>query len=285
EASRKAADEIVGAAAEQLAHSSYAASHREMLHWNSPFNRRRLTAVLADPDRLVRAVSQASRHYRVARNRRWLERHLTRTLPAAPYVMYALQHTPEAGICSQAPRWVRQEAVIEQLAISAPAGVRVVAKEHPRTFGSRGASFFSPLTDLPNVVTCHPTVSTEALLHGADGVVAVTGSPGFEALILGKRVGVLGRPFYAAYKGVRLLDHPADVYAALADRAWRPDTMVEERREFLAAYVQSLFDFGHGDGPRLYPASGGERWAAALRDVHGFVRVHGLRPADFESGL
>jgi hypothetical protein len=213
-----------------------------------------------------------------------LERRLARALPDHPYIAMPLQHVPEAGICSQCPLWIRQDSVVEQLALNAPARLRIVIKEHPRTFGSRGAAFFGPLMDMPNVVVCHPDVDTFSMLSRAEAVVSITGTPGFEATLLGKRVGILGTPFYSVYRGARLLKYPGDIYPAMDDPSWRPEEMHTERRDFLAAYVQSLHPFGQGQ-TRFYPDSGGERWAAALRRTMEFVATHGLTPRNFGTGL
>lgn len=264
--------------------STYASVNKRMLHTRSPRNVRRIASLAANPVAALQAVKEARRHVTSIRNRWYLNRQMTRTLPEEPYIAFPLQHVPEAGICSQSPRWVRQDVIVEQLAINAPGGLRIAIKEHPRTFGNRGKSFFAPLAALPNVVVCHPGVDTFTFLSRAEAVVSITGTTGFEALLLGKRVGVLGRPFYSAYPGVKLLNYPDDLFAALDDAAWRPDAMVEERRAFLAAYLQSLYPFGQGE-TRLLPASGGDRWATALRQTMEFVTAHGLQPRDYGTGL
>ena len=142
-----------------------------------------------------------------------------------------------------------------------------------------------PLQDLPNVVVCHPTVDNFDLVSHAEAVIAITGTVGLEGLVLGKRVGVLGRPYYSIYKGVRVLNYPEDIFEALQDQSWRPEDMVEERRHFLAAYIQSLYEFGHGAETKMYPASGGEKWAQALRETIHFIETYNLKPSAFDTGL
>ena len=60
--------------------------------------------------------------------------------------------------------------------------------------------------------------------------------------------------------------------------------MLEERRSFLAAYTQSLYEFGHSVDDKVFPESGGQHWAHALRSTMKFIADHKLKPADFESG-
>lgn len=283
-ASYAQADAILATVGEHLRRAPHARLHRRMLR-DAPTSPRRLLRALVDGEALVRGLRNARWHYRSLRNRLWLERNLSLDVPAPPYVVFFMKHLPEASTCSEAPRWVYQEAIVEQLAVNAPVGLRVVVKEHPRSYGRRGPRFFGPLRDLANVVLCHPAVDNEVLLRGAEAVVVVNGAVGLEGILLGARVGVLGRPFYSVYRGVRRLDFPEDIYPALRDGTWAPAEMTEERRDFLAAYVQSVHEFGHGTGTRIYPETGGARWAGALRATMEFIEARGLKPTDFEAGL
>lgn len=283
--SYSAADDILNALRERLAGASYAKMHRELVSESSPFNLQRLLPAIANPRVAVRGLKNLRWHARTIINRLWLRHHLTSRHPDGRYVLFFLQHLPEASTCSEAPRWVYQDMVVEQLAVNAPGDIGVVVKEHPRSYGHRGRAFWKPLQDLPNVTICHPSADNFELLSGAEAVVAINGSIGFEGILLGKRVGILGRSSYSIYRGARLLDHPDDIYAELEDPLWRPETMVEERRDFLAAYLQASYEFGHGSGLEIYPRNGGDLWADALRQVSEFTRAHQLSPADFESGL
>ena len=265
--------------------SAYAAIHRRMTYGKSPFNGRRLLGAVTQVDQLGKYVKNLHWYGRIAANRAWLRRHLTTEIPHGKYIVYSLQHSPEASTYSQVPRWARQEVVVEQLAINAPSGVRIVVKEHPRTYGMRGREFFEPLLQIPNVVLCHPLTDNRSLLSGAEAIVALTGSVGLEGITLGKKVGVLGRPYYSCYAGVKLLDHPEDIYPALACESWNPGQMADEQRHFVAAYLQSCYEFGHGSGPNLWPSSGGEKWAHALRETMSFIETHKLKPYDFDAGL
>lgn len=277
------AEDVLRAATDHLASAQYAQLHQAMMREESLM--RRLGPALWHGPTLARGLRNLRWHLRRAENRAWLARHLCRELPHPPYVVFFLQHLPEASTCSEAPRWVYQDMIVEQLALHAPAGLTVAVKEHPRTYGSRGRGFFTPLQELPNVVTCHPSLDTRQLLGGAEAVVVVNGTAGLEGVLLGKRVGVLGRPAYSVYRGVRMLNRPEELYQAMADASWQPERMAAERRQFLAAYLQSTQEFHYGTGRRFYGAEGGAQWARALRAIMAFIESHGLRPADFDSGL
>ena len=281
------ADEVLKAVPEHMHRGSYSRLHRNMVHSNARSLRRRLMGVAGERERIARGLRNLRWHWNSARNRRWVERNLARQLPNRPYIVFFMQYLPEASSSSEAPRWVYPGMIVEQLSINAPAFLTIAVKEHPLSYrdGRRGQAFFRPLQYLPNVYVCHPSVDTSDLIAHAEAIVVVTSTVGLEGVLSGKRVAVLGRPFYSGYGGVRRLDHPADLFPLLDDAAWRPDAMVAERRQFLAAYLQSLQDFGVGAGTSLYPDTSGANWGRALRRTADFLDSRGLKPSDFNAGL
>ena len=280
-----AADEMMNRPRQYLLDTTYARINRNLMKGNSPFNLARLVPLLSDWRAVARAIRNRRWHLYAARNRIWLWRNLTREIPKQAYIVFYPSNMPEASTSAQAPRWVDQEVVVEQLAINAPSHLKIVVKEHPNTYGTRGRDFFQRLKDLPNVVLCHPAVDSHALLSGAKAVVAITGTLGLEGILLGKRVGVLGRPFYSVYKGVKTLNYPEEIYDAMEDPAWRPEEMGQETRDFLAAYIQSSHEFGHGGKTDIFPPTGGDKWAGALRQTMNLIDTHKLKPSDFDTAL
>lgn len=196
----------------------------------------------------------------------WLNRYSHKNLPQQPYLVFLLHSQPEAQTCCRVPRWVNQENVIEQVAINAPSNILILIKEHFANYGLRNRSYLKELCDLPNVYLCSCDMETREIVAGAEAVLTLTGRVGFQAILLGKRVGVLGRPFYSVYKGVKLLNYPEEIFSAMNDVSWRPEEMAQERLVFAAAYIQSLYDFGYGECGRFWPKRGGDKWADAIRD-------------------
>ncbi|UIP87266.1 MULTISPECIES: hypothetical protein [Pseudomonas] len=83
--------------------------------------------------------------------------------------------------------------VIDRLSVK----FSIVVKEHPSVFGSRPAWFYKKLKS--SAVIIAPTfVASNALVEKVDAVLVWTGSVGFEALLRGKAVFGLARPFYAS---------------------------------------------------------------------------------------
>ena len=227
------------------------------------------------------------RYLRTLKNHVWLEAHSRKGIPGEPYIAFFLQHQPEASLCSCAPRWIDQDRIIEQLAINAPYGLKIVIKENPRTYGSRGKNYFGPLLDIPNVHMCHPAVSTFEVIQGAAAILAITGSTGLEGIIMGKRVAVLGHPYYSIYPGIKKLHYPDEIFAALRDDSWQPRNLAQERETFTAAHLASLHDFGPVPPGQVWPPPqvGGPQLAQALRRTLAVIETHNLKPADFDPGI
>lgn len=221
------------------------------------------------------------------RDRLWLDKHSKMTVPEGRFVSFFLQHQPEAASCTYAPRWVDQNSIIEQLAINAPYDFKIVIKENPRTYGFRAKSYFGPLLEMPNVHMCHPAVNSYEVAARSEAILAIIGSIGMEGLLMGKRVAVLGRPYYSIYPAVKKLNAPEEIFDALKDSSWKPETMVTERLNFAAAYIESANDFGTVPQGEVWPApeSGGPRLAQALHRLMTFIESHSLKPSDFDPGI
>lgn len=224
---------------------------------------------------------QPRKYITIIINAIWLNINSHRELPNEPYVSFLLQHQPEASTCSAIPRWVNQENIIEQLAINSPLDLKILVKEHIVNYGIRGKGYFKELCELPNVYLCSPGVDTKAVILKSEAVLALTGRPGFEAILLGKKVGILGAPFYSIYKGVKLLNYPEEIFSALEDNSWNPESMAEERLTFASAYVQSLYDFRPSTENGLWPKNGGDKWAYAIRDFLKKKDEYNLKPSMF----
>lgn len=221
------------------------------------------------------------------KNRRWLRKNLKVSVPEGRFLLFFMQHQPEASLCSAAPRWVDQDRLIEQMAINAPYGLKIVVKEHPATYGARAQAYFEPLLALPNVVLCHPAADSYELAKRAEAIVAITGSIGLEGILLGKRVAVLSPTYYSFFPGVRELKYPEEIFDALKDVSWDPRALAPERETFAAAYIDSVDEIGRvAPGQKWPPPSiAGPGLAHTLRRTMAFIEQHGLKPRDVDAGL
>jgi hypothetical protein len=253
--------------------SSFVERHRQSIDRGSVFD-----DVVKASQRLSKSMTLAERAALIRRqgsiylNRRWLNRNLKRSLPTRPYILVSLHYQPEASTCMVASEWVDQDSVIEQAAINGSSEFCIAVKENPKGFGLRGERFYARLSGLTNVELIHPLVPNDGLLRNAAAVLSVAGTVGMEAIALGKRLAILGRPSYDIFEGARKIGHPKEIFAHLADQCWKPDEMTEQRRAFLAALKQSTFYAGppwHGPWPD--PKTGGPNYACAIDGFLGFL--------------
>jgi hypothetical protein len=254
-----------------------------------PHKKRVAKPIYLDPQKILQSLRHRKtwpnplEHLRKMRNLAWLQNNSRKSIPLEPYLAFFLHFQPEASTSSNAPRWINQESIIEQLAINAPYGLKILAKEHPHSYGLRGQEYFGPLLEIPNVYMCHPTVNSYEVAQNAEAIFTIAGSIGLEGIFMKKRVAVLGRPYYSTFPGVKKLNYPEEIFPALRDPAWQPATMTEELENFGAAYISSAHDFGPVEKGQIWPSPeiGGPQMAQALRKTMKFVETHNLKPVDF----
>ena len=80
--------------------------------------------------------------------------------------------------------------LIRQVAISLPSGMSLVVKEHPIMLGRRTKKYYEKLKSLPNVKLINPNILTNDVINNknCELVTVVSGTSGFEAALLGKKV-------------------------------------------------------------------------------------------------
>jgi len=118
------------------------------------------------------------------------------------YILYYLQSEPDLSTFVLAPYYKDQIHFVRNLAFSIPYGYRLYVKEHPLMQRKRPKGYYEDLSKIPQVRLIPPEIPTKILLSGCDCVVTVTGTIGWEALLMKKSVITFGNAFYNAFKGV-----------------------------------------------------------------------------------
>ena len=106
------------------------------------------------------------------------------------YAYFSLHVQPELSTNLWAPIFTNQFDLIRQIAISLPYGMTLVVKEHPIMIGKRGKKYYEKLRSLPNVKIINPMIKTDEIIRNknCDLVTVISGTTGFEAALLGKKV-------------------------------------------------------------------------------------------------
>jgi hypothetical protein len=184
-----------------------------------------------------RAIGQRAR--RIARVRVARSKHLFEPPVAGEkYVLYPIHFQPEASTLVQAPMYLDQLALLQDIAKSLPIGHRLYVKEHVVNTGRWPIAFYEAIRAIPAVRLLGPDEPTWPLIQNASAIAVITGTMGFEGLLFGKPVITFGDVYF------NLLPHvykagsaPKDAWYDLFRRATHDH---REDRDALLAFVSAM---------------------------------------------
>lgn len=154
------------------------------------------------------------------------------------YVYFPLHFQPEASTIVCAAKYEKQLYYIDSWAKSLPSDTILYVKEHYAVLGHRELSFYKELRKYPNVVLIDPFESSRTLIKYAYAVTTLTGTAGWEAMLLRKPVFLGGNIFFDMAPGVVKVD---DIYQNFVNKmnAWEEPTR-QEVLTYLCAYFRSI---------------------------------------------
>lgn len=118
-------------------------------------------------------------------------------------VFYPLHFEPEASILYMAEFFEDQLALIRNISKCLRPDQYLVVKEHPQQAGRLHTRSFKELKQrLSNVIYLPAEVPTKEVILKSEVVVTLTSTAGWEGLILGKPVVVIGKVFYDQFPSV-----------------------------------------------------------------------------------
>jgi len=117
------------------------------------------------------------------------------------YFYFPLHEQPELSIDLNAPFYMDQIYLIENIAKCMPIGYKLYVKEHPATIGMRPVKYYKRFQKIPRVKLIKTEFNHNALIKNSAGITTITGTAGWEGLILGKPVMSFGYTFYNIMKG------------------------------------------------------------------------------------
>ncbi len=173
---------------------------------------------------------------------------------AEPYVLYPIHFQPEASTLVQAPYYLDQAALIEDISKSLPVGHRLYVKEHVSNRGRRPLSFYRRLRETFGVRLLGPDEDTWTLIRNASAVAVITGTVGWEGLLFGKPVVTFGSVFYnecpLTYRASEL---PKDRWYELFSHAIFEHSHDEEQLLQFVAAIQQSSQPGFLKNPNTFP--------------------------------
>lgn len=201
-----------------------------------------------------------------------------RPAPDERYVLYPIHFQPEASTLVQAPYYLDQAALIENISKSLPVGYRLYVKEHVSNRGRRTLAFYKRIRNTFGVRLLGPDEDTWSLIRGASAIAVITGTVGWEGLLFGKPVITFGDVFYNECTLThRAGSFPKDEWNEVFRRAIFEHEHDEERLlEFVAA-IRASSRPGFLKNPNTFPevmkAENVDRIADALAWGAGLEKI------------
>ncbi len=143
-----------------------------------------------------------------------------------------------------APYQTNQLAVIESLSKSLPLGMDLVVKEHPAMMGRRPSGFYRALSRIPKVILVSAHERPFELIRRAALTCVITGTAGWEAMMLQKPVIVLGEnfPYLQVGQGVDHCPELSKLPLVILSAMQKPPASEESLELFIASVLYHSFD-------------------------------------------
>lgn len=123
------------------------------------------------------------------------------------FAFFPLHVQPEISTNLLSPLFTNQFDLVRKIAISLPFGITLVVKEHPLMIGRKKKKYYEKLKSLPNVKLINHNIATNDIIKNknCDTVTVISGTAGFEAALLGKKVIQFSDTYLKLLPNVRVL--------------------------------------------------------------------------------
>ena len=172
------------------------------------------------------------------------------------YIYYPFHVPLDVQLTVRCPEFLDQETIVSNIARSLPAGYKLYVKEHPAAIGGHSMAKMREIFKQGNIRLIHPRHNSFHLIKNSQCVITINSKVGFEAIMQGKPVVVLGKTFYRG-KGVTIdVDNISGVADAIA-YAIHGGVSMDKREKFLSkafawSYPGELYENSAGNLENFY---------------------------------
>ncbi|MCG8496284.1 MAG: hypothetical protein MI796_09600 [Enterobacterales bacterium] len=152
------------------------------------------------------------------------------------YFLYPMHLQPEASTLILGKNYFDQLNTIKQIARCLPLGCKLYVKEHPAAFGRHSVRFYKEIEEIYGVKLIAPWEDSQDLILKSKGVIVISGTMGWEALLLGRPSIVLGDVFFDSFTGVYKVSDLEELQKLL-----HSDSLKQASLHEAAMAVQSLY--------------------------------------------
>jgi len=179
------------------------------------------------------------------------------------FVYFPLHYQPEASTLVCAQKYEKQLYYIDSWSKSLPADTVLYVKEHYAVLGHRDMEFYKQLKKYPNVVLIDPWISSRELILKSVAVTTLTGTAGWEAMLLRKPVFLGGNIFFDNAPGIIKVDEIFGNYMNNIND-WSQPTR-EEVILYLCEYFDTIYEGNvYAASPACYDKENIEKLAKSL---------------------
>ena len=193
---------------------------------------------------------------------------MLRQIPSEPrFFFFPLQVEPEMSLSTQGRGWMNQLELIRLISECLPIDRWLYVKEHPMmASGLRPFGFYREMLRLPRVKLLHQGLDSYAVVPHAEAVITIGSTAGWEALMFGKPVLLIGHAFYEEFReGVICLNELESLPRLL--RQMRSHRFSNDAFRAFTAAVLTKAPRGFLAEPRFFPAL----MNPVMDNVEGFV--------------
>lgn len=153
-------------------------------------------------------------------------------------IFYPLHFEPEATLKYMSEFYSCQPSTIEYIAKCLKSNQILVIKEHPQQPGMLlTAAFRRVQREYSNVLFLPAEIPTAQLIRDCKAIVTLTSTAGFEGMIIGKPVFVLGKIFYNQCPGINKVSSYEELRSLMHAPHYQVSTQ-EQARQFIAKMVR-----------------------------------------------
>jgi hypothetical protein len=156
------------------------------------------------------------------------------------YIYFPLHIQPEASTSIFGKWYMDQPALIEQIAKSIPSDYRIYVKEHVLNYSTRPSGFHKRIAKLPNVRLITPFVDSTTLSQNASLIITITGTAGWESILMQKPVITFGDVFYNVFDQVSKVTDITTLPSVILEKL-NQTIDYNETLKFIAAMHNSTF--------------------------------------------
>lgn len=180
--------------------------------------------------------------------------------PGERFYFFPLHLMDDSAITIRAPQFQRQEEIIRYIAERVlPVGAKLYVKPHIAAMHAFSYGMLKEIASIPNVRLVDARIVAHSLIRDAEAMIVINSTVGFESLLYGKPVIVLGPVFYRGRGLTTDVDQLAQLPQAVARAVETPPD--EER---LLRFFQACHDATYPGAVEDWSRENAEKVADAL---------------------